>query len=844
MAQLRKNVNKHISNSAFGTPPAQINLDTVPSEVVHPGWVDYFGKLINVFRFLPWEKNPFYQTFFNPGRGAGKAVPKYSNIPEVIAPEDPGFLPPPDETFKGWTFNLEDLTSEIYAPGETVPLTDFISNLFAFFGKPEVKITYWANNGTEDSHSHYGDLGTHWLPVQLFNPSDPRLNFLGWDKDLLAEKGSIKGIFTLKGKAVNYYSIWSHSIIELYANNGSEDMKYEVIDTDKIYTLPSSQFDPPYSWEYFIGWGYNEDGPVIPTTTIPIEGLVKLYSQWDQYSLSFDPNGGEGTMAPIKATSEYFTLPICSFAPPAGKIFEGWSYTPNGEIITETQIKADKNITLYAKYRAIVIHFNAGDGSGIMADAKLTAAWFLLPHATFTPPLKKHFIGWSYTPNGEVIPEEIITPTEDTTLYAIYDYNHWKISFSANGGVGTKDPIIITEGYFDIPENTFFTPPDGKRYIGWALNGSDKPLDTNHIYVDRDITIFAIYGNIVVSYNANGGTGTQRDRILDSWTFVVPRATTFIAPAKKHFAGWAYTPTGEIIKTETIQVIDNITLYAVWEDNVWMVQLDANGGQGEAAPVTMPEGNYTLPYYCPFTPPDGKRFLGWSRMRTEPVIGEETIYINSDTTLYAIYIKVKVSFNPGAGTGAMVPMYLNSWEYELPPCEFTPPPTYRFEGWAYSLTGDIITTPKILVKADTTLYAKYVTDYVDVKFDANGGGGTMDTMKVIRTVNFELPENKFTPPDDTMKFIGWKVEELGDVIYQPGDEVAIKSNYGTTVFALWDTLLHTASFDANGGTGVMDPVVVDEREKYQLPEVEFTPPEHEHPIGWAYDPDGPVIEDE
>lgn len=844
MAQLRKNIHKSLNtNAAFHTPPAQLNTKEITPEEIHPGFVKYLDRLIEVFRYKPFEKRNFYQVFFKPGRGKGKDFPRYSEEPKMIAPEDPGYLPPLEEGFKGWSFAPENPFEDVYAPGDEIPLTGEISNIYAYYGRQETKMTYWANNGTEDHHDHWVDSGTHWLPVQLFEPADPRLNFLGWDRDKDARTGKIKGTFIVKAKGFNYFSIWSHSIVEFKPNGGSGEMADAVIDSDYTYELPDCGFNPPNSWEYFIGWAHSPEEPVIPEKIIPVDGIMQVYAKWDQYILKFDANGGEGEMAPIRADSEYFTLPVCSFVAPGGKVFEGWSYTPDGEIITDTQIKADANITLYAKYRAIKVSFKPGDGTGTMADVFLVNAWIVLPSATFTPPLAKHFIGWSYTEGGEIIAEPVLFPTEDITLYANYDVNRWTIYFDANGGTGTKDDITMIEGYFDIPENTFFTPPDGKKFIGWALTGGGKPLDSNHIYIGKDTIIYAIYSNIVVSYDANGGTGVQRDTVLTSWTFVLPTATTFIAPTKKHFIGWAYDPNGAPISTATIQVIQDTRLYAVWDDNKWTVTLDANGGEGEVEPIEMPEGNFTLPY-CPFTPPDGKRFLGWSRMRTEPVISEDSIYINSNTTLYAIYIKVKVSFNPGAGTGAMIPVYLNSWEYALPPCEFTPPPTYRFEGWSYSVTGDIITTPKIIVKADTTLYAKYATDYVDIKFDANGGTGKMDTMKVVRTMNFQLPENGFTPPADDKKFVGWKVDELGDVIYQPGDEIAIKSNYGATVFAQWDSVFHTVDFDANGGTGEMDSVVVDERVKYQLPDVEFTPPEHEHPIGWAYSPDGPVIEEE
>ena len=59
-------------------------------------------------------------------------------------------------------------------------------------------------------------------------------------------------------------------------------------------------------------------------------------------TISFDPNGGTGTMQPMKVKSgENFTLPECTFTPPAGKEFAGWlavngKVHPAGEVVTSS----------------------------------------------------------------------------------------------------------------------------------------------------------------------------------------------------------------------------------------------------------------------------------------------------------------------------------------------------------------------------------------------------------------------------------------------------------------------------------------------------------------------------
>ena len=68
--------------------------------------------------------------------------------------------------------------------------------------------------------------------------------------------------------------------------------------------------------------------------------LVATFTVEDLITISFDPNGGTGTMQPMKVKSgEKFELPKCTFTPPEGKVFAGWlavngNVHPAGEVIT------------------------------------------------------------------------------------------------------------------------------------------------------------------------------------------------------------------------------------------------------------------------------------------------------------------------------------------------------------------------------------------------------------------------------------------------------------------------------------------------------------------------------
>lgn len=75
----------------------------------------------------------------------------------------------------------------------------------------------------------------------------------------------------------------------------------------------------------------------------------------------------------------------------------------------------------------------------------------------------------------------------------------------------------------------------------------------------------------------------------------------------------------------------------------------------------------------------------------------------------------------------------------------------------------------------------------------------------------------FTPPADRA-FKRW---EFNGNQYDPGDEITITQD--ATVTAIWSDI-YEVSFDANDGTGIMNPVNVGEGSTYELPECGFTAP--------------------
>ena len=109
---------------------------------------------------------------------------------------------------------------------------------------------------------------------------------------------------------------------------------------------------------------------------------------------------------------------------------------------------------------------------------------------------------------------------------------------------------------------------------------------------------------------------------------------------------------------------------------------------------------------------------------------------------------------------------------------------------------------------------------VTITFDANGGSGYMESVKVAKYTWYELPECAFAPPAG-QEFRCW---QAGTYV-NPGS--TINPSIDTTVKAIWrtaDTNKCTVSFDANGGSGTMYNVTVNKGAFYLAPDCTFKPP--------------------
>ena len=274
------------------------------------------------------------------------------------------------------------------------------------------------------------------------------------------------------------------------------------------------------------------------------------------------------------------------------------------------------------------------------------------------------------------------------------------------------------------------------------------------------------------------------------------------------------------------------TLTIKGESKTYTVSFAANGGSGSMKAQTITEGKkLTLPENG-FTAPEGKQFKAWDVGGKEYAPGAQ-IAITANTTVKAIWedipvVTYTVSFAANGGSGSMSKVTGISGSYKLPENKFTAPEGKQFKAWDVG-GKEYAAGASIEVTADTTVKAVWedipVVSYT-VSFVAGDGTGTMADVTA-DAGDYTLPACSFTAPEGK-QFKAWNVNGKE---YAAGAAVTISAD--TTIMAVWEDIpvTYTVSFDANGGSGTMAVVTVNEGD-YTLPECSFTAPEGKEYKAW------------
>ena len=162
------------------------------------------------------------------------------------------------------------------------------------------------------------------------------------------------------------------------------------------------------------------------------------------YTVTFDADGGSGEMQAREATV-YFSLPSCTFTPPAGKRFKCWMID-GVEYDAGKRISLRENITAKAVWLTPTVYFYNGDQlvTTLTVDENYS---FIMPSAPSTPGENVLFRGWAiYSPTGTLYAADTVSNTSYASVnyYAVFEEVQvaWGSSASALTDGGTLAEAI------------------------------------------------------------------------------------------------------------------------------------------------------------------------------------------------------------------------------------------------------------------------------------------------------------------------------------------------------------------------------------------------------------------
>lgn len=427
-----------------------------------------------------------------------------------------------------------------------------------------------------------------------------------------------------------------------------------------------------------------------------------------------------------------------------------------------------------------------------------------------------------------------------------------KITFDAGEGSGDMEEEEVEKGSeYELPDCGFDPPNDKKEFSMWEVTiGTKAPKlygKDDSIKATDNVKCKAIWRNRPVArFDKNGGSTEMKDELCSIDEEYKVSRCSIKPPAGKVFDHWHVEMDGyhkDIKPGETITVLADMNFKPIWEEtpfDVYKISYLPGGAGGNMNPeyIAM-NSNFVIPE-PEFEQEGGTGFRGYNVKVGSNDLGlkrvGDIIRITDDTKLEAVFEDMHmIHIDPNApDENEETDECLPGDNYVLPKPKFDAPPGKVFDYWEVKTDENAPTgetkQPFDKVKCDSDLFIKAMWKNApsikfNIKFDKNGGTGTMESKKVPKDSWFEIPHSEFEAPD-RKSFKHWQVtvgnaapetyeDTSGDWIHVKGD-VEFKAIYED---------IPVVQYDPNEGTGSIPDEWVEEGNEYTLPSIcKITPP--------------------
>ena len=463
----------------------------------------------------------------------------------------------------------------------------------------------------------------------------------------------------------------------------------------------------------------------------------------NEIAITFDPNGGTGTMAAMSVNPGVDNKLSANAFTRADYTFTGWNTEANGSgtpYADGATVNFNADTTLYAQWtQNPVITFNANGGDGLMptqtvqpgAAAALTANAFTRADYDFA--------GWNTAADGTgtaYADGADITASENVTLYAQWTLHKYHVRWLNWDGSVLQQGDYTCEQWAewdfanDAPEK-----PEDENYAysfanSWTPYDDAEGINGWGFYPHKNVDFTAVFRQTAkrtVTFNANGGTGTMAPvKTLSGEEYTLPECS--FTREGYTFDGWLITgmiaeyphddpfevtekPASELdLRRGTLFVYSNLTLKASWKVNAYTVTWKNDDG----TVLKTEKVNYgAMPTYggIPTKSADAQYtycFTGWTP-EVAPVMGDVT-YSAVYTTQLRSYTVKWVNWDGTTLREDTVPYgTVPAYGAADPTRAADAKNTYAFSGWdkeITAVTGNVTYTAQFTAAcrhADTTL---------------------------------------------------------------------------------------------------------------------------------------------
>ena len=574
---------------------------------------------------------------------------------------------------------------------------------------------------------------------------------------------------------------------------------------------------------------------------------------WLKYDLVYEPNYGGLSRAYGERGLIYTNTVEVAVGDVAGRIpgwessrrgyeVAGWSTDPEATRASfdtgETVLKAGDKfnattnglVTLYAVWQKKPMPIELDPQGGTVTPDSITAyidETYDLP----TPTRDDYdFNGWYDAAEGgnRFTNGMTVVRTDVTKLYAQWLNNRHTVTFRFLNRFGNATNVVTTVRDGEAapaPEMSVINAYLGHHFTQW---------DTAFDEVRSDLTVVAAYesNKYLVSFVANGGSGTMADQLF-SYDEAKALSSCQFKRSGADFLGWAREADAAEPEFDNREIVSNLTseneatvlLYAIW--NRADVPVTLYPGEGVSVTPTSVRVAVGDTWVLPTPERTGHAFSGWY---TEAAGGEliengSVVASTSVTALYAHYApnEYTVAFAGNGATGSMSAQAFSYDEAKALAANAFVRKGHSFLGWGWAATdeaaafadGEIVSNLTAVADATVTLHALWSPNSYTIRFDRNGGQGSMSAQTMVYDTPATLSANAFTRgAEGTFTFLGWATAADGSVTYADGATVTNLATEGTvTLYAVWENNLSDLAKAADsdfelGATGPSASLVV------------------------------------